>query len=86
MNDAAPPNTIVLPYLRFGYLEWHHLYTGVIIAVAGFVFDVEAVRWIGAVIATDDVGQHICQGYAMIGQSYVSPLHFIFYKLFPAAP
>ena len=56
--------------------EWHHLYLGLGVAVAGGVLRRPGVLWLGAAIAVDDAWQHVLQVAG--AWSYVSPLHALY--------
>lgn len=56
--------------------EWHHLYLGLGIAVAGGVTRRPLLLCLGAAIAADDAWQHLLQVSG--AWTYASPLHALF--------
>lgn len=73
------------PYFRFNLAEIHHLYYGIVVTLLGVWLDAEWLRTLGVVIASDDIGQHICQGSGIYGAGYVSPLAAMWMPLYRTA-
>ena len=66
-------------YFYFKTNQWHHLYTGIIIALLSLFIKVyvgQIILWtFGWILIADDLGQHIMQG-VLQNSNYHTPWHY----------